>query len=73
MLIVALVFASLISVSLVSYIKLCTNSLKLAHRTMFATNASNLVEAGLDVLEAEQVILLAGDTDRTTIGNGVAA
>jgi len=32
-----------------------------------------IVEAGLDVLEAEQVILLGGDTDKTPIGNGVAA
>ncbi len=47
-LIVALLLASIIGVSLVSYIKLCTNSLKLAQRTMFATTAANLVEAGLE-------------------------
>ncbi len=47
-LIVALMLAAIISVSLVSYIKLCTNSLKLAQRTMFANTASNLVEAGLE-------------------------
>ena len=47
-LIVALLLASIIGISLVSYIKLCTNSLNLAHRTLFANTAANLVEAGLE-------------------------
>lgn len=47
-LIVALLLASIISVSLVSYIKLCTTSLKLAHRTLLASTAGNLAEIGLE-------------------------
>ncbi len=47
-LIVTLVFAAVIGISLVSYTRLCTNSLKLSHRTLFANTAGNLVEAGLE-------------------------
>ena len=47
-LIVAMLIATIIGISLVSYIKLTTTSLKLAHRTFFAIQADNLVEAGLE-------------------------
>ncbi len=47
-LIVAMLLASIIGISLVSYIKLSTNSLKLAHRSFFANAGNNLVEAGLE-------------------------
>jgi Tfp pilus assembly protein PilX len=47
-LIVALLLAAIVGISLVSYIKLCTTSLKLSHRSFFADAASNLVETGLE-------------------------
>lgn len=47
-LIVALVLAAVIGVSLVSYLKVSTNSLKLAHRSFFSETANHLVEAGLE-------------------------
>jgi hypothetical protein len=47
-LIVALLLAALVSISLVSYIKLSTTSMKLSQRSFFADAASNLVETGLE-------------------------
>ncbi len=47
-LIVAMLIAAIIGISLVSYLKLTTTSLKLAHRTFFADAANNLVETGLE-------------------------
>ena len=47
-LITALIFAIIIGITLVGYVKLSTNSLKLAHRTFFADAASNLAEAGTE-------------------------
>jgi hypothetical protein len=47
-LITALIFAIIIDITLISYIKLSTNSLKLAHRTFFADAAANLAEAGTE-------------------------
>lgn len=47
-LITALIFGIIIAITLVSYLKLSTNSLKLAHRTFFADAASNLAEAGTE-------------------------
>lgn len=47
-LITALIFAIIIGITLVGYIKLSTNSLKLAHRTFFADAANNLAEAGTE-------------------------
>lgn len=47
-LITAMVFAIIIGVTLTSYIRLSTNSLKLSHRTFFADAANNLAEAGTE-------------------------
>jgi len=47
-LITALIFSIIIGITLVGYIKLSTNSLKLAHRTFFADAACNLAEAGTE-------------------------
>jgi len=47
-LIVALVLAAVIGVSLVSYIKLSTTSLRLSQRSFFSESANHLVEAGLE-------------------------
>jgi Tfp pilus assembly protein PilX len=47
-LITALIFSLIIAITLVSYIKLSTNSLKLAHRTFFADEANNIAEAGTE-------------------------
>ncbi len=47
-LIVALVLSAVIGVSLVSYLKVSTTSLKLAHRSFFAETANHLVEAGIE-------------------------
>jgi Tfp pilus assembly protein PilX len=47
-LITAMVFAIIIGVTLASYIRLSTNSLKLSHRTFFADAANNLAEAGTE-------------------------
>ena len=48
LLIVALLFAAAISLVLVSYLELGHTSLKLAHRSYFANDATNLAEAGLE-------------------------
>ncbi len=47
-LITALIFAIVLAITLTSYLKLSTNSLKLAHRTFFADSASNICETGLE-------------------------
>lgn len=47
-LITALIFGIFIAITLGSYLKLSTNSLKLSHRTFFADAANNLAEAGLE-------------------------
>lgn len=47
-LVTALIFAIIIAISLTSYIKLSTNSLRLSHRTFFADAAMNLAEAGTE-------------------------
>jgi Tfp pilus assembly protein PilX len=47
-LLTALIFALIIAISLVGYLRLTTQSLKLAHRTFFADAAANLAEAGLE-------------------------
>src|SRR4051812_42209906 len=47
-LIVAMLLAAIIGVSLVSFIKLSTNSLKQAHRTFYSNSAMNLAEVGLE-------------------------
>jgi hypothetical protein len=51
-LIVALVFATLIAISLVSYISLANNSLKQASRSFYANSAINLAEVGLELAMA---------------------
>ena len=47
-LIVAMVFAAAIAIVLASYLTLGRTSLKLAHRSFFASDATNLAEAGLE-------------------------
>ncbi|HWA25603.1 MAG TPA: hypothetical protein VG734_08085 [Lacunisphaera sp.] len=47
-LLTALIFSIIIGITLVGYLKLSTNSLKLAHRTFFADAANNLAEAGTE-------------------------
>jgi hypothetical protein len=47
-LIIAMVFAVVISIVLASYLALGRTSLKLAHRSFFASDATNLAEAGLE-------------------------
>ena len=47
-LITAMIFSIIIAITLVGYLKLSTNSLKLAHRTYFADLAGNLAEAGTE-------------------------
>ena len=47
-LVTALIFAIIIGITLVGYIRLSTNSLKLAHRTFFADEANNVAEAGTE-------------------------
>jgi len=47
-LIVAMVFAATIAIVLGSYLSLGRTSLKLAHRSFFANDATNLAEAGLE-------------------------
>lgn len=47
-LITALIFSIIIAITLVSYIQLSTNSMKLAHRTFFADEANNIAEAGTE-------------------------
>ncbi len=47
-LITAMIFSIIIGITLVGYIKLSTNSLKLSHRTFFADAACNLAEAGTE-------------------------
>ena len=47
-LITTLIFSLIIAITLVGYLKLSTNSLKLAHRTYFADLAGNLAEAGTE-------------------------
>src|SRR5688500_4740680 len=46
--IAALIFALIIAISLTSYIRLSSTSLKLADRTFYADSAGNLAEAGLE-------------------------
>src|SRR5262245_17873900 len=48
-LIVALLFASMIAVSLASYISLANNSLKQASRSFYASSGVNLAETGLEL------------------------
>lgn len=67
-LVTALIFAIIIAITLVGYIQLSTNSLKLAHRTYFADAANNLAEAGTE--EAVWAFNQMGNsTDPTTIAN----
>ncbi len=47
-LLTAMLFAIALGLVLVGYLNLSRTSLKLAHRTFFATDASNLAEAGLE-------------------------
>jgi hypothetical protein len=47
-LITALIFALIIEITLIGYIKISTNSLNLAHRTYFADLSGNLAEAGTE-------------------------
>src|SRR5688572_20631103 len=47
-LITALIFSIIIGITLMSYIRLSSNSLKLAHRTFFADAVTNLAEAGTE-------------------------
>jgi hypothetical protein len=47
-LIVSMLLAAIIGISLVSYIKLSNNSLKLAQRTFYSNSAMNLAEIGLE-------------------------
>ncbi|MDO8541394.1 MAG: hypothetical protein Q7S40_13225 [Opitutaceae bacterium] len=48
LLIVAMLIAAVIGISLVSYIKLATNSLTMADRSFYQTSAINLVEVGAE-------------------------
>ncbi|MDD3181054.1 MAG: hypothetical protein PHQ04_12035 [Opitutaceae bacterium] len=48
LLIVAMLFAAAIALVLVSYLNLGRTSLKVAHRSFFASDATNLAEAGLE-------------------------
>lgn len=67
-LITALGFAFVIGLTLMSYIALSTNSLKLAHRTFFADAAANLAEAGTE--EAVWAFNQMGNSaDTTAIAN----
>lgn len=47
-LITAMLIATVLGVALVGYLMLSKSSLKLAHRTLFVNDASNLAEAGLE-------------------------
>lgn len=47
-LITALIFSIIIGITLVGYIRLSNNSLKLAHRTFFADAANNIAESGTE-------------------------
>lgn len=47
-LIVTMILAAIIGISLVSYIKISTNSFKLAQRSFYANSAMNYVEVGLE-------------------------
>jgi len=47
-LITAMIFAFIIGMILVGYVKLSTNSFKMAHRTFYADAANNLAEAGTE-------------------------
>lgn len=47
-LLTAMILSIIIGITLMGYIKLSTNSLKLAHRTFFADAANNLAEAGTE-------------------------
>ncbi|MBI3887270.1 MAG: hypothetical protein HY302_16315 [Opitutae bacterium] len=47
-LVVALIFAVIIGISLVSYLKLSTNALKQADRSFFSLAAANLAEIGIE-------------------------
>jgi Tfp pilus assembly protein PilX len=67
-LITALIFSIIIAITLLSYIRLSSNSLKLAHRTFFADAVTNLAEAGTE--EAVWAFNVMGNsTDATAINN----
>jgi len=67
-LITALIFSIILAITLMSYISLSNNSLKLAHRTFFADAAGNLAEAGTE--EAVWAFNQMGNsTDATTVAN----
>lgn len=48
LLIVVMIISAIISISLVSYIRLTTNSLRMADRSFYSTSAMNLAELGLE-------------------------
>lgn len=65
-LITSLIFAIIIGITLLSYIRLSSNSLKLAHRTFFADAVANLAEAGTE--EAVWAFNVMGNsTDATAV------
>ena len=65
-LITALIFSIIIGITLASYIKLSTNSLRLSHRTFFADSVSNLAEMGTE--EAVWSFnTLGSNTDATSV------
>src|SRR4051812_14164930 len=67
-LITAMIFSIIIGITLVGYIKLSTNSLKLGHRTFFADTVNNLAEAGTE--EAVWAFnQLGNSTDATSVAN----
>jgi len=67
-LVTAMIFALIIGITLMGYIQLSNNSLKLAHRTFFADAAANLAEAGTE--EAVWCFNTMGNsTDPTVIAN----
>lgn len=67
-LITALIFSIILGITLVSYISLSSNSLKLAHRTFFADAVANLAEAGTE--EAVWAFNQMGNsTDATSVAN----
>lgn len=78
--ITALIFAAVIAISLVSYLRLSTNSLKLAHRTFFADAATNLAEAGTEeavwsfntMALSDDSTVIANAWSGWTLGNTIA-
>lgn len=79
-LITTLIFSLIIAITLTGYLKLSTNSLKLAHRTYFADLAGNLAEAGTEeAVWSFNTLGYASDTTHITaawggwtLGNTVA-